>query len=162
MSRAVTPEQKERARARAKAWHWANRDRALQTSRAWAQRHREVARERTLRWRAENPERARANDAKKRANRSAEYLEKRRIDEQNRRARIKANGGRLSKGLATRLLEKQRGLCVYCAGSIAEAFHMDHIMPIALGGPNEDENIQLLCPPCNRRKHSKHPNEFKR
>jgi len=108
-----------------------------------------------LKWRAENPERARANDARKRANKSPEYLEKRRIDEQNRRARIRANGGRLSKGLGARLFALQLGHCVYCKRSLESAYEMDHIVPLARGGKNVDENIQLLCPPCNRRKHTK-------
>lgn len=37
---------------------------------------------------------------------------------------------------------------------------MDHIMPLALGGTNTDDNIQLLCPTCNRSKHAKHPVDF--
>src|SRR3990172_4011392 len=75
------------ARERAKKWHWGNRARANAASKKWASENREVARARTLKWRAENKERARLNDARKRANKSPEYLAKRRIDEQNRRAR---------------------------------------------------------------------------
>lgn len=162
MSRPVTDQQKQRARDRAKAWHWANREKALATSRRWAAENRQAARERTMQWRASNPERVRANEAKKRANRSPEYLEKRRIDEQNRRARIKESGGRLSKGLAARLYAEQDGKCVYCRSDLRSVFHMDHIVAIASGGANVDSNIQLLCPPCNRKKHVKTHEEFAR
>lgn len=31
-------------------------------------------------------------------------------------------------------------------------FHVDHIIPRALGGADVEENLQLLCPRCNRRK----------
>lgn len=160
MSRAISEEQKQRARERAKAWHWANRDRANAASLAWAEKNRLRARERTLRWRAENPERARENDAKKRANRSPEYLERRRIDEQNRRARIKAAGGVLSKGLGKRLFDAQEGKCIYCRCDISAGFELDHIVALAVGGKHEDANIQLLCKACNRKKHTKTHEEF--
>lgn len=35
--------------------------------------------------------------------------------------------------------------------------HIDHVMPLRLGGSNYIENIQLLCRPCNLSKGSKHP-----
>ena len=34
---------------------------------------------------------------------------------------------------------------------------VDHVMPRALCGPHVMSNLQLLCGPCNRRKHAKHP-----
>ncbi len=162
MDRQLSEQQKQRSRDRAKAWHWANRDRAIAASRQWAEKNREIARERTKKWRVLNPERARVNDAQKRANRSPAYLEKRRIDEQNRRARIKANGGKLSRDIAQRLLVDQKHSCNYCAADISTKFHLDHIVAIAVGGKNTDENIQLLCPSCNRRKHIKSHEEFSR
>jgi 5-methylcytosine-specific restriction endonuclease McrA len=39
---------------------------------------------------------------------------------------------------------------------------MDHIVPLALGGKNEDRNIQLLLPACNMKKSAKHPNDYMR
>jgi 5-methylcytosine-specific restriction endonuclease McrA len=30
--------------------------------------------------------------------------------------------------------------------------HLDHILPEFMGGTAEPENLQLLCPTCNRRK----------
>lgn len=41
-------------------------------------------------------------------------------------------------------------------------FHIDHFVPLALGGKNEDWNILLTCPTCNGRKHAKHPAQFLR
>jgi 5-methylcytosine-specific restriction endonuclease McrA len=159
-ARVLTESQKQRARDRAKAWHWANRDRALAVSRKRSAAHPEEYRARTMQWRLDNPERAKENDRKKRANRAPEYLAKRAIDEQNRRARMRANGGRLSRGIAAELLMAQGGKCVYCRADLAAGYHLDHILPIALGGRNDDQNVQLLCPPCNRRKWAKHPDEF--
>jgi 5-methylcytosine-specific restriction endonuclease McrA len=156
----VSEQRRVSARERARAWYWKNRERSLAASWQWAEKNRELIRARTRRWRADNPERARENDAKKRANRSPAYLESRRIDEQNRRARIKLAGGRLSKGLSERLLQSQSWSCVYCHADLRLGFHLDHVIPIFLGGKNEDGNIQLLCPTCNRRKHTKRHEEF--
>jgi 5-methylcytosine-specific restriction endonuclease McrA len=37
---------------------------------------------------------------------------------------------------------------------------MDHIIPLALGGTNTDDNIQLLRAKCNKQKGAKHPIDF--
>jgi 5-methylcytosine-specific restriction endonuclease McrA len=78
--------------------------------------------------------------------------ERKRRKRASRRARLKQVGGRLSSGLSFKLLESQHGKCNQCQIDLNGNFHMDHIVPIALGGPNMDWNIQLLCPPCNIRK----------
>lgn len=48
------------------------------------------------------------------------------------------------------IMERDRGTCVEC-GSTAE-IQFDHIIPLALGGSNNVENLQILCGPCNRSK----------
>lgn len=58
-----------------------------------------------------------------------------------------------------RLLVLQRGLCAACK-EVLKKFHVDHIVPLALGGAHEPSNLQLLCPPCNRSKHAKDPVRF--
>lgn len=78
----------------------------------------------------------------------------------NRRAKKRANGGVLSKGLAEKLFKLQRGKCACCGLSLGNNYHMDHIIPIALGGPNTDDNIQLLRQRCNNQKNAKHPIDF--
>ena len=30
-----------------------------------------------------------------------------------------------------------------------KGFHIDHIVPLANGGTNDDENLQVLCEPCH-------------
>ncbi|MGY4542835.1 hypothetical protein ACVWY0_002760 [Arthrobacter sp. UYNi723] len=45
---------------------------------------------------------------------------------------------------------RDQGLCQGC-GSTSE-LQYDHIIPLAMGGSNNGENLQILCGPCNRSK----------
>ena len=86
-----------------------------------------------------------------------EDLEKHRVHTRNRRARKKGNGGSHSAAQIRDLLVKQRHRCPSCSASLRRGYHVDHIMPIALGGSNDISNIQLLCRVCNERKSFLHP-----
>jgi len=55
------------------------------------------------------------------------------------------------------LYKKQRGLCATCRHSLKSGYHRDHIVALVNGGDNTIYNIQLLCPPCNHKKHAKDP-----
>ena len=73
----------------------------------------------------------------------------------NRRAKYE---GRLPHGLVKELFRLQRGSCVACkAPLLPNAFHLDHIQPLARGGKNIASNMQLLCKPCNLHKAAKDP-----
>jgi 5-methylcytosine-specific restriction endonuclease McrA len=52
----------------------------------------------------------------------------------------------------TRLFVWQRdgGRCCEC-GSVKD-LQFDHIVPVAMGGSNTAQNVELLCADCNRRK----------
>ena len=54
------------------------------------------------------------------------------------------------------LLVKQGSRCAACERVLVK-YHVDHVMPLVLGGKNEKENIQILCPSCNLSKGAKHP-----
>jgi len=58
------------------------------------------------------------------------------------------------------LHQQQSYACKICKCCIKHKYHVDHIMPLKLGGGNGIDNIQLLCPLCNLRKGSKHPDQF--
>jgi 5-methylcytosine-specific restriction endonuclease McrA len=77
-----------------------------------------------------------------------------------RRSRKLSVGGILSKGLRQKLFVLQRGKCACCGKPLGEKYHLDHIMPLSLGGTNTDDNIQLLRQRCNSQKHKKHPVDF--
>lgn len=49
-------------------------------------------------------------------------------------------------------------LCNYCLKELsAYDVVIDHIMPVALGGGNEFENLQVTCRRCNQWKSDMHP-----
>lgn len=131
----------EKLRAQVKAWRAANKDQGNACAAAY---------------RAANPEKRKAAvSAWEKANPEAK-----RIIAQNRRARERKTGGVLSKGLPEKLFKLQRGKCVCCGLPLGNNYHMDHKMPLALGGLNVDGNIQLLRSTCNQKKHAKHPIDF--
>ena len=83
-----------------------------------------------------------------------------RVGRSRRRARLRAARGLLTYGIIQHLLVVQGGECAYCPAKLSSGFHLDHIMPLALGGLNADDNVQLLCPPCNQNKGARHPDSF--
>ena len=48
-----------------------------------------------------------------------------------------------------KLLDKADGCCCSCKKEVKKVFHIDHIIPLAEGGSNESENLQVLCKPCH-------------
>lgn len=126
-------------------WRIANTEEARKRSRECQQKARERDREkyraRDRKYRAENPERIRIKCA-------------------NRRAKKKSSGGVLSKNIKSRLLKIQKGRCACCGKPLGDNYHLDHIVPLALGGSNTDQNIQLLRAECNIQKGAKHPVDF--
>jgi 5-methylcytosine-specific restriction endonuclease McrA len=58
------------------------------------------------------------------------------------------------------IYDGQGGDCVYCGADLSEGYHVDHIMPLVLGGSNWPNNLQCLCPTCNLRKGGKHPEDW--
>ena len=84
----------------------------------------------------------------------------------NRRAReIGAEGVHTAADVDAILLN-QRGMCANCKTKLVKSgvgrFHIDHVMPLSLGGSNWPYNLQCLCPKCNMSKGAKPPHEFAR
>jgi len=136
-------------------WREANREKVRRASREWYARNAEIvlarnkseparlkAREYQRKWLSENRHLARARYAA-------------------RRARVKGATGRFYASDIQRIFEDQSGMCRGCGADIAVlGYEADHVMPLALGGTNHPENIQLLCVTCNRSKGAKHPNDW--
>ena len=70
------------------------------------------------------------------------------------------SGGHIPKGLKVTLWNRQSGNCGICAGPLNGKLHIDHVMPIKLGGTNDVRNLQLAHATCNLAKGAKHPIEF--
>ena len=55
-----------------------------------------------------------------------------------------------------KVYEKQKGICVKCGEHFEfEQMEGDHITPWSEGGKTNEENCQMLCKICNRRKGAK-------
>lgn len=79
------------------------------------------------------------------------------LKEHRRRARKAKAGGSLSVDIVETLMKLQRGRCACCGKKLNGEYHIDHIVPLALGGENSDLNVQLLLPKCNWSKGAKDP-----
>jgi 5-methylcytosine-specific restriction endonuclease McrA len=56
----------------------------------------------------------------------------------------------LSVSLRARLWLRDAGLCGICGEPADEAaFHIDHVLPVTLGGTNDEANLQVSHPACN-------------
>ena len=67
------------------------------------------------------------------------------------RTDIPIRKGSRSKNIKHTLYGKQEGLCNGCKNYYNfKDFEVDHVMPTAKGGINDDFNLQLLCGNCNR------------
>ena len=49
-----------------------------------------------------------------------------------------------------RIAAKSHGRCALCAGT--EELIIDHIIPLSKGGSDGDDNLRLLCGPCDAAK----------
>lgn len=166
-----TASHSDQIKARTEVRQTANPDRAREINAAWQAAHPGKAKARTAAYYAANKGKEKiriaawraANAGKVKATAAAwqaSNTEVKRIIEQNRRARKCENDGILSKGLTAKLFKLQKGKCPCCKQPLGEDYHMDHKMPLALGGPNIDDNMQLLRSVCNHQKSKKHPVDF--
>lgn len=136
-------------------WYATNREYAIEYARQRREEDRERDRQYARQWYHRNRQRGMQSRRKWWASNPG----KKRVYHQNRLARKRAAGGRLSSDIIEKLMRLQRGKCA-CCGKKLVAYHLDHIVPLALGGPHKDSNMQLLLPECNMRKGAKPPEEF--
>jgi 5-methylcytosine-specific restriction endonuclease McrA len=129
---------------KARAWSLANYERhrpaRLASMKAYREANKERVRDISMKWRAANKGRlAILKRAYKARKRSAE--------------------GKFTPQDIDRLRSLQRDRCACCRDKLRD-FHIDHRTPLSLGGSNDPSNLQLLCPPCNLKKHAKDPIDY--
>lgn len=78
----------------------------------------------------------------------------------NRRARVACADGTHSQADTTSQANRQRWKCYWCGKQVRDAYHVDHVVPIALGGSNAPENLVITCRFCNLSKGAKHPMDW--
>lgn len=139
--------------------------------RVYRERDREAYRRKRAEWREANPEKTKESSrewyarnkeivaarARQRYAEDSEY----RAKQLAKQARRKGAIGTFSDADIGRIRTAQKSRCAVCRKRLI-AHHIDHIVPLALGGVNFPRNLQLLCPGCNTDKGARIPEEFMR
>ena len=141
-------------------WRAANPEKIKTASAKYYAEHSDQARGNSATWKAANPKRVKLLDARWRRGNPEKVKKYGRVVQHRRRARKRAVGGSFTATEISHMLKSQKNKCAVCRQDISKSYHIDHIMPLALGGHNGITNIQLLCPFCNRSKHDNHPVDF--
>jgi 5-methylcytosine-specific restriction endonuclease McrA/predicted nucleic acid-binding Zn ribbon protein len=73
--------------------------------------------------------------------------------------------GMFTKADIIELWQLQDGECYFCSTALKppsekHPFHIDHLIPLSLGGNEWPENLSLLCQKCNNVKYTKSEKEF--
>lgn len=81
------------------------------------------------------------------------------LDAENARERAERRQLRaISYAKRALIMERDGFRCRRCgAGPRDERLVIDHIVPLALGGTSDDDNLQTLCHPCNQGKGARPP-----
>ena len=164
-------ENKERLRDLKRISREKNPEREKDTQRRYRERHPESAANRSKEWREKYPERYKEISRisrEKRREAAKEYAKKFRKEHPDicrNYAHIKRARKRNAKGThnaqdIARIYENQKGRCAYCKVKVGKNYHVDHVIPLAKGGSNGKENLQICCPSCNMKKKAKDPVDF--
>lgn len=115
-----------------KTWRADNAAQHAARTRQWERDNPDRKRAHGRAWAAKHPDTIRAKSTRRRARRAGAFVEE--VD-------------RLL------LLERGGGVCGICGGDVDPLnFHLDHIVPLALGGEHSYANTQVAHPSCNARK----------
>lgn len=180
MGRAYREANADKERERQRRWYRENRDKVLEQSRRWAQANPDKVRARWRRWQEANPDKVR--EAQRRYNernpdrqkpwreanpdKVSEYT--RRWSQANRdkvaekaRRRRAQRAAALTIPFTTEQLAERMAFwgdrCWMCGGDYDT---VDHVIPLAEGGPHCLSNCRPACRSCNSAKGVRHWSEF--
>lgn len=143
---------REEVRGRRAAYYAAHREEELANNSAWKAVNQE--------WIAAYDESRREVSSAHHKEYKATHREQEATHSRNRRARIRGNGGVHTTADIAAQRTRQKGKCFWCGEKVGRHYHVDHVMPIILGGSNGTENLVISCAFCNDSKGSKHPMDF--
>jgi 5-methylcytosine-specific restriction endonuclease McrA len=153
MKRVLTDEQRQAAKERMARWLESNLEHKREWDRRYAAENREKAAAKARAWYRANTERAKANVIARRLSQPEVVREEKR----NYKARKKGAEGSHTAADIRQIRLAQNNCCAYCREKLGRHGHLDHIVPLKLGGSNWPRNLQWLCAPCNLTKRAKDP-----
>lgn len=124
---------RERVKARSRAWQLANPERRREISRDSRKRNyqgsSEENRQRILEWQRQNPDKVADRQRRRRKREQDNFVEV--VD----RATV---------------YERDHGICYLCLQQVDKNdFHVDHVIPLVLGGEHSYANVRVTHPRCN-------------
>lgn len=166
------------AKARTQKYREENREAVLAKKRAYAKspagraahkrttdKNRQQIYERERQRYAENPERYKEYRQRWYAKNWQRYYRENRervkLWGHEHRRRLQVQGRGITPEEWMEKLASYEGLCHWCEEPHGEIPHMEHVMPVALGGLHEIENVVPACQRCNFRKGIKHPDDWR-
>lgn len=132
-----------------------NADELLERGRAYNRKNADKRRSYRRIYRASHIEEEKARDREYRKRRPEVH----RASEATRRAAMKERGGTYTPADIEAIRKAQGNRCYICGKKLAK-FHVDHFIPLVLGGTNDPGNLRLACPKCNLHKYTKHPHDM--
>ena len=159
--------QREKAIARQKAYRAANPEKQSAYHKKWYAINSERKAEKYRQYRIDNIKKEAARHIRYRENNLAQITacekayrsrshDKLRAKHAARRALKLGADGHYNERDVQKLKTLQGGRCAACKEKVSK-FHVDHIVPLVLGGSNWPNNLQILCQTCNLKKHAKDP-----
>lgn len=146
-------------KARMALYRRANRAELVAKKRLWRKANPDKDRAMADRYREANKDQLRQRFANWSAKKGKLFF---RVKQGVRRTRQLNNGGSHTATDIEHIAKSQLQKCAYCRADLGRRFHVDHILPVALGGSSDRRNLQLLCVRCNSSKGAKHPLAFAR